>query len=145
MTKTTNFEISKKLAEIGFKKETDYFFYLTKPDWYNKAWSWQYVWHYATEGWDDANNDSNFLPSYDLETLIDALPKNISEMGYVYPTGYHLNINLSQLSTISYIEDDLHSLRDNHPVFVEKRENESLADTAGRLLILLHEKNLIKF
>ena len=30
-------------------------------------------------------------------------------------------------------------------IFVEKQDNESLADTAGRLLIKLHENNLIKF
>lgn len=122
MIKTTNFEISKKLAEIGFKKETDYFFYLTKPDWYNKAWTWKYVWHYATEGWDDANNDSNFLPSYDLETLLDALHKNY-------------------LVKYDWLECFLN--RDFNGT--KRLENESLADTAGRMIILLYEKNLIKF
>jgi hypothetical protein len=132
LTKTTNYEISKKLKEIGFDKETNFYFTEVAPD--------KFEAQYYTN-----NKEYLLLKSYDLETILDALPKNISKMGHVYPTGYHLNINFSQLSTISYIEDDLHSLRDNHPVFVEKRENETLADTAARLLILLHEKNLIKF
>jgi hypothetical protein len=132
MTKTTNYEISKKLKEIGFDKETNFYFTEVAPD--------KFEAQYYTN-----NKKYLLLKSYDLETILDALTKNISKMGHVYPTGYHLNINFSQLSTISYIEDDLHSLRDNHPVFVEKRGNETLADTAARLLILLHEKNLIKF
>jgi hypothetical protein len=133
MTKTTNFEISKKLAEIGFKKETDYFFYLTKPDWFNKAWSWQYVWHYATEGWVDANNDSNFLPSYDLEVLLEALPEEINLEGYCQELLITKNLLAYRRATGAW---DFEQIRN---------ENESLADTAGRLIILLESNNLIKF
>jgi hypothetical protein len=71
----------------------------------------------------------------DLETLLDALPKSLKSklelriwydkkstyIGYQNFEGFDKALNLKQ------------------------QENESLADTAGRLIILLHEKNLIKF
>jgi hypothetical protein len=89
MTKTTNFEISKKLIEIGYTGKTD------------------------------------------LETLLDALPSRI---------------NLEHKSTSRKINLSYDSIRygDNY-FFVKKQPNESLADIAGRMLILLHEENLIKF
>jgi len=101
MTKTTNYEISKKLAEIGFKAKAE------------KCWA--KIRHSVLSEIDLVNLDftvpqhcDEWVLSYDLETLLDALPEII-------------NIGLS------------------------RNKNESLADNAGRLLILLHEKNLIKF
>jgi len=120
MTKTTNFEISKKLAEIGFEAETSTSISMLETKDY---------------------------PSYDLETLLDALPKAFGVMQEIYETGFHLNIDLNEnAQTFSYIEDGLLSLQEHHEeAFVIKTQEESLADTAGRMIILLHEKNLIKF
>jgi len=121
MTKTTNYEISKKLAEIGFEAETSTSMSMLETKDY---------------------------PSYDLETLLDALPSSIKykneynvildydfflqndKLGYYYEYGeygndYHMGDGLCEFSKLSL--------------------DESLADTAGRLIILLHEKNLIKF
>ena len=64
--------------------------------------------------------------SYDLETLLDALKqtgKRIMIVGKSDNWGINFNYEFNKYS----------------------KENESLADTAGRLLLLLHEKNLIKF
>jgi hypothetical protein len=71
----------------------------------------------------------------DLETLLNILPKtlpnklelriwfdeNNAYIGYQNFEGFDKALNLKQ------------------------EENESLADTVGRFIILLHEKNLIKF
>jgi len=122
MSKTTNFEISKKLAEIGFDKETNFYFTEIAPD--------KFKAEYYT------NNKKYFLlKSYNLETLLDALPKSLKSklelriwfdennayIGYQNFEGFDKALNL------------------------EQQENESLADTAGRLIILLESKNLIKF
>ena len=141
MTKTTNFEISKKLAEIGFKVKAE------------KCWA--KIRHSVSSEFNlvnlnyavPAHCDDWFL-SYDLETLLDALPRNISVMEEIYPTDFNLNIDLNEnVQTISYIEEGTYrSLQEHHPeAFIVATQNESLADTVGKMIILLHEKNLIKF
>jgi len=116
MTKTTNYEISKKLEEIGFKAETCKMVY-EKP--------------LAMI----SDRPQIGISAYDLETLLDALPKSLKSklelriwfdennayIGYQNFEGFDKALNL------------------------EQQENESLADTAGRLIILLKSKNLIKF
>jgi hypothetical protein len=97
MSKTTNYEISKKLAEIGFKAETSTSMSMLETKDY---------------------------PSYDLETLLDALPDTIGGCLMIYKEGM-------------YYQESM--------VEVQKQKNESLADTAGRLIIELYENNLIKF
>jgi hypothetical protein len=122
MSKTTNYEISKKLAEIGFDKETNFYFTEIAPD--------KFKAEYYTN-----NNKYFFLKSYDLETLLDVLPKFIMGSDVSSPEFLTLTkecFSYESYSTFDYIQVDL-------------EPNESLADTAGRLLILLHEKNLIKF
>ena len=107
MIKTTNYEISKKLKEIGFKAEAE------------KCWakirnSVLSEFHLVNLDYAVPQNCDEWVLSYDLETLLDALPPSIINYNYD-PYGFN------------------------------KEENESLADTAGRLIIWLHEKNLIKF
>jgi hypothetical protein len=132
MTKTTNFEISKKLKEIGFKKETEFFLYLNEP--YCDAW------HISEEGQILANKKDDCLPSYNLETLLDALPKSMKYCGDTY----YFWMTYSGSSDCYIIGYSSGQLRKTE---LEKssKENESLVDIAGRLIILLHEKNLIKF
>jgi hypothetical protein len=103
MSKTTNYEISKKLAEIGFKAETSTSISMLETKDYS---------------------------SYDLETLLDALPEKTEIIIHqlINKRGFYLDYGLR-----------------GDEIFVEIKNNESLADNAGRLLILLHEKNLIKF
>jgi hypothetical protein len=121
MSKTTNFEISKKLAEIGFKAETGFYWYE-----YDKGEEMRYI--------ADADGAGKYK-AYDLETLLNILPKtlpnklelriwfdeNNAYIGYQNFEGFDKALNLKQ------------------------EKNESLADTVGRFIILLHEKNLIKF
>ncbi len=61
----------------------------------------------------------------DLESLLGVLPE------------INKQLPLLCFSGITYL--------DPINIGLSRNKNESLADTAGRLLILLHEKNLIKF
>jgi hypothetical protein len=144
MIKTTNYEISKKLAEIGFKAKAE------------KCWAKikHSVQHPSLSEFNLVNLDfavpqncDEWVLSHDLETLLDALPKAFDVMQEIYPTGFHLNIDLNEnAQTFSYIEDGLLSLQEHHEeAFVVKTQEESLADVAGRMIIALHKKNLIKF
>ena len=119
MTKTTNYEISKKLAEIGFDKETNFYFTEIAPDKFKAE-------YYSN------NNKYFLLKSYDLETLIDALP---SQFGQSF-------LQITMLGNQALIGYELQRIELSSLV---DGKNESLADTAGRMIILLHEKNLIKF
>ena len=111
MTKTTSYEISKKLKEAGFEAETDFYFYGQQLRNLN------FPRHIA-----DADNEDN-VKAYDLETLLYALPK-INKQEYLLCSG-----------GIVYLNDDY--------ISVGKEKNESLADTAGRMWLLLKEKGLI--
>ncbi len=107
--KTTSYEISKKLKEAGFEAETDFYWYC-----YDKG---QEMRHIA-----DADGKGN-VKAYDLETILDALPK-INKQEYLLCSG-----------GIVYLNDDY--------ISVGKEKNESLADTAGKMWLLLKEKGLV--
>lgn len=119
--KTTNFEISKRLAEIGFRAECSYFYFHSD----NNDCEANSLEKYGFDKISECDIEDKYYPAYDLETLLDALPEINKQLpllcfdgiGYLDP----VNIGLS------------------------RNKNESLADTAGRMIILLHEKNLIKF
>ncbi len=70
----------------------------------------------------------------DLETLLDALPVGMDQEDKRY------DLVIEQNSFIYYSDTE-----GNELVKVDKKNNESLADTAGRAIILLHAENLIKF
>jgi hypothetical protein len=91
----------------------------------------------------------------DLETLLDALPKNIiDKFGNIFNLRISFNFSEFEFVRIFYLDKNNYifiseNLLENgfkytHAQIVSQK-NESLADTAGRLLILLHEENLIKF
>jgi hypothetical protein len=105
MTKTTNYEISKKLAEIGFSRQP---FWV----WTSKDCCCPYETH--LDG----------FRAYDLETLLDVLPDTIGGCLMIHKEGM-------------YYQESM--------VEVAKLENESLADTAGRMIIELYNNNLINF
>jgi len=124
MTKTTNYEISKKLAEIGFDKETNFYFTEIAPD--------KFKAEYYTN-----NNKYFLLKSYDLETLLDVLPEKIK-----------IGIDRTPQSVFYFDKISFGYAKEpkiQFQFYCRVQENESLADTAGRLIIELHEKNLIKF
>lgn len=148
--KTTNFEISKKLKEIGFKAEFNFHYKATDP--VNLYWL-----HFETidsgyEDWIERNT-----PSYDLETLIEALPKKITtkfkhfDTGEIYEFEETLKIYKSGIS-YSHNEDDIDWYRTHYGYYstfdlsVNNSEGlKSLADTAGKLLIQLFEEGIVKF
>jgi hypothetical protein len=119
MTKTTNYEISKKLSEIGFKAETCKMVY-EKP--------------LAMI----SDRPQIGISAYDLETLLDALPSTIENIHFRMNKGglWYENLCNCDSDQSCPVESYCH---------IEIKNNESLADTAGRMIIELHEKNLIKF
>ena len=112
---TTNYKNSKKLADIGFDGESE---------------TWKH-------------DPDNFILgqkywSYDLETLLDALPQTL----------YQKADSLSTIQT-SYEDKEycfwwdknalVFSNSDERLIEIYRQEDESLADTAARLILKLHE------
>jgi len=120
MTKTTSYEISKKLKEAGFEAEADYNFIERNNQ---KAFLVNIK---ELSGIEIMNEIGVFIKSYDLETLLDALPK----------------INKQQYSTL-LCSGGIVYLNDDDYILVGKEKNESLADTAGKMWLMLKEKGLI--
>lgn len=118
--KVTSFEISKKLAEIGFNKKHNY--------------------HYrfgCDTGWKieigRASKKRGDIPAYDFEKIYDTLPSTI-----FYKSGIRL-FTLSKLGLMGY-DAPLHS-----EFRLCMKKNSSLANVAARLLIKLYEAGLVKF
>ena len=138
MTKTTSYEISKKLEEAGFSRQ---------PFW---IWtSEQCCAPYQT------NHDG--FRSYDLETILDALPDFIireyksKEDGEVKEFRERLIIEKEE---IRYSCDDIENADDANRYYQEygymqdislfkKFNDNSLADTAGKMWLMLKEKGLV--
>lgn len=116
--KTTNYEISKQLEEAGFKGKADFIWLQDK---------------FGTAKCFQSDFDPSYdfcymdpIKSYDLETILETLPKNIE--------GSYLAVEFDPSeSCIGY----------NGLYIAFMNKNESLADTAARLLLLLHKNNLI--
>lgn len=125
--KTTNFEISKKLEEIGFSRQA---FWV----WTSKDCCCPY------ETYLDG------FRAYDLETLLEALPSEIKGIKGECWYNIYFKMNKDGLwyENSCYCDSDQSCPVESY-CHIEIKNNESLADTAGRLIILLHEKNLIKF
>lgn len=105
----TRRDLSKKLAEIGFKSKTDHI--VEEP---------------ADCGfYEPEARFRKSYPAYDLETLLEVLPKEVV------------------IALDDRCFEFAHPSLQNYAVY--SKENESLADTAARLLILLVEKGVLKF
>jgi len=130
MTKTTNYEISKKLSEIGFNAGTDY---LCVED--GGEISCVNKFHFS----DYFRFGKALCKSYNLETLLDALPEKIKVGESRYRTPQSKLFYFDKI--IGYAKEP----KIEFQFYCRIQENESLADTAGRLIILLESKNLIKF
>lgn len=130
--KTTNYKISKKLAEIGFRADTKNWWILSavnEPTHQLKTYN----------RFEDYVGDN--YRAYDLETILDALPKQHD----FFSRGvgkYELRIWYHEGK--AFVGYQNYAGFDKVMTF-EQEQNESLADTAGRLIIELYEKNLIKF
>lgn len=129
--KTTNFENSKKLAEIGFKAETPFY-------WQKRMMGeGQYLmWHNPDHNIQEDLRDGE-TPAFILETILEALPDRILDKK-----------SASSEERLQLFKD--HICYDSEFVkyakFITWKEGEeSLADTAARLLITLAEQGIINF
>ena len=111
--KTTSFEISKELKELGFEAETIFYINLETEE----SQIWLDLPKYPLK---------EFVKSYDLETILDALPVVIN--------GIRLQMNFAKGIRIGYSKLDCD---DDEFYIAYKINGESLADTAARLLIKL--------
>lgn len=123
--KTTSYEISKKLAEIGFEGDAINYYRIGESD---------TVWHLLELQFEGIDNH---YPAYDLETILEALRK---------VKWFNCRITKSDVN-FGYCEiyRDKNKELQERTFSVSNLNDESLADTAARLLILLHEKGIVKF
>jgi len=121
--KTTSYEISKELAEAGFVAKADFFWVELGEDLFRIHLSQSHL----------VPESVKRIIAYDLETILEALPNVVNDYE-------ELNIKKHE---ICYYYFDYNSVI--YETGVEKQENESLADTAARLLILLHKKGMVNF
>ena len=122
MTKTTNYEISKKLKEIGF--EADFNFHYKATDSINLY----------DSGYEDYKERN--IPSYDLETLLKAFP-NITGIDYENGEIHYQNSYTDYLSKRDGIRTEFYYKMD---------KNELLVDAVGKLLLKeLREAGIINF
>ena len=112
--KTTSYETSKKLAEAGFKAETEFG--------YDKSGQIDYP---------ICNNSLIHIKCYDLETILEALPRGLRVEGKYWELGLHFR---EFGKSITY---------NNGSIAVYLEENESLADAAARLWLKLKEMGLV--
>lgn len=118
--KVTSFDISKKLAEIGFGKDHDYYYkFGCDTGWVIEI------------GW--ASKECGDIPAYDLETILNALPMGIDRNDKRY------DLVIEQRVFFYYSDDDGNELEE---FSIMQEGDESLADTAARLLIKLYEVGL---
>jgi hypothetical protein len=138
MTKTTNYEISKKLAEIGFKAEAE------------KCWA--KIRHSVSSEFNLVNLDfavpqncDEWVLSYDLETLLE-FAFNISDFKIYYNHVFiadYWNDGKYEVIDELLVDRERSFKSVNGKVIREYKYN--YAEIVAKLIILLHEKNLIKF
>lgn len=134
--KTTNFEISKKLKEAGFEAESDYNFIERNNQ---KAFLINIK---ELSGIEIMNEIGVFIKSYDLETLIDALPKKIEfkEKEYCFWMQWSSS---SDCYIMGYVCGNLRATELEVWREDKNKNSESLADTAGKMWLLLKEKGVV--
>ena len=120
--KTTSYEISKKLEEAGFEADADYYWVEREE---RIVCVNAYVFsNYMIEG-------KKLCEAYDLETLLVAFPEETE-------------IRISNLTKgrIFYLDSWWKNIRGNE-ASIAIEENESFADTAGKMWLMLKERGII--
>ena len=139
MIKTTNFEISKKLAEIGFKAEAE-------KCWAKIRHSVSSEFYLVNLDFAVPQNCDEWVLSYDLETLLEFAFDEICDFKIFSD---HVFIADYWDDGAYEVIDELLIDRERSFKFVnDKRIREykyNYAEIVAKLIILLHEKNLIKF
>jgi len=120
--KTTSYEISKKLKKNGLSEKLGFLEYYYNTD--------KRLRHRDQESYCSTDKENTQVDcfAYDLETILEALPKFI--------------ISDQKLLSPAFICYGQHG---EEFLSCDKREDESWADAAARLLILLYNKGLINF
>ena len=153
-TNLTNLEISKKLKEIGFKADT--LFYWTKVVKFKKTDPDIdcITIIYENEKWRLYKTD---VPSYDLETLLDALPDSITreyksnEDGTIKEFKEEIVIEKNKRRYKCYDIETSDEANEYYREYGYEQNisiyswDDSLANIAGKMLINLFEAGLIKF
>jgi hypothetical protein len=85
MTKTTNYEISKKLAEIGFRAECSYFYFHNDNNDSEASSLEAFRWNEISE----CDIEDKYYPAYDLETLLKFAFNYISDFKIFYNLQYN--------------------------------------------------------
>ena len=145
--KTTSYEISKKLKEAGFDVKSDFYWVKTEKNNIQLDFVESEVGSFQT-GWE-------YVEAYDLETLLDALPDSIQYKKYKSSDWYYLflrapsrfsetNKTLGYYNECSEYMDNFRMGCEDGIFEVSKLSpNESLADTAGKMWLLLKEKGMV--
>lgn len=119
--KTTSYEISEKLKNIGFNAKAE-FYWVKRDDIFG-------YFHISQEC--DLPDSLIKYSSFDLETILSAFPK---------ASTYYTNVIIEgDYVRVVEFKDKMNDIE------YKREKDESLADTAARLLILLESKNLVKF
>ena len=142
--KTTSYKISKQLAEVGFNKY--------------KIPATEYCWHHDNFGstrflvgaeLEDKTTQTlvseyKIYPAYDLETILEALPKNIITYPDEKITEQPIEKLRLEMDEIGYYFSDKDDYgRDNCFTYFHREESESLADCAAKMWLKLKKDNLI--
>lgn len=140
--KTTSYEISKKLKEAGFEDSYIYAWYSDSEGlpWIQEI---QHAKPTAVNKYGEEVKLTFIAPAYDLETLIDALPKKLANK-YGKEGALKLSYD-TKLNWVYYADKEDYILFFNDYVLCEikSQENESLADTAGKMWLFLKEKGVL--
>jgi len=142
MTKTTNFEISKKLAEIGFRDKCDYFYFHEDKNDYEAS----SIEAYGKDEIHDCDIEDKYYPSYDLETLLEFSFKYIADFKIFNDSVFiaeHYDDGCYQVIDDLFVDRELSFKYVNDKRIREYKYN--YAEIVAKLIILLYQKNLIEF
>ena len=128
-TISTNYELSKKLKDLGFNQDTELY-------WSNEKGEQDYF-LYVKHTWSE---NPSHVKAYTLEQILKALPEDIKFRDHNSEFGFQEGG--LKLMCICYFEIGYYDANDSAIYDCEQKDDESLADTAARLLILLHEKGI---
>ena len=142
--KTTSYEISKKLKEEGFEDSYIYAWYSDSEGlpWIQEI---QHAKPTAVNKYREEVKLTFTAPAYDLETILDALPEYIKRSCRDYYL--FLQVFTKKLGYYDGCNEymDHYCMGEEDGIFEVSKlsANESLADIAGRMWLLLKEKGLV--
>lgn len=136
---TTSYAISKQLADAGFKNESSFY-------WVKQDESKQKLIHES-----QLTHVIEKIPSYDLETILNHLPSSVLNVHSKWIRNFFKKLQLKERMEIIDFGIINHDKRYymgycgyiGYDLFLAQQSNESLADTAARLWLILKKKNLV--